>query len=123
MTQRIFVYGTLKRGFSNSGYMRGQTFVAEARTEPVYKLFNLGGYPGMVPAEEKGVSILGEIYDIDPECRARLDELEDVAGGEYEFVRIRLLEPFDEEDVFGYIYLRATADRPDAGTNWAVERL
>ena len=118
MTQRIFVYGTLKRGLSNSGYMRGQTFVAEARTEPVYRLYEFGGYPGMVPAETDGISILGEIYDIDPECRARLDELEDVAHGTYELVTARLLPPFADQGITTYLYRLDITGKPDAGDEW-----
>ena len=45
----VFVYGTLKRGMSNHRWLRGQRFVDESRTLPSYRMYDLGGYPGLVP--------------------------------------------------------------------------
>ena len=64
----VFVYGTLKRGLSNHGWLRGQTFEGEARTVPRYRMFDLGGYPGMVLADEgEGGAIEGEVWAVDEE--------------------------------------------------------
>ena len=120
MKERIFVYGTLKRGGCNFRHLAGQDFISEARTEPRYHLVNLGGYPGMFAVDADGRSIQGEVWDVDEKCRAALDRLEDVAGGEYAFVRISLLAPFDAEAIHGYLHLRATKGFPDAGTNWKL---
>lgn len=118
MKLRIFVYGTLKRGGRFSHYLAGQHFIGEARTEPRYRMVDCGGYPGMFPVAGNGVSVRGEVWDVDEFCRARLDELEDVAGGEYEFVEGQLLAPFDAQEVMTYLYLRAVAHLPDAGDDW-----
>ena len=120
MKQRIFVYGTLKRGGRFSNYMAGQDFIGEAWTKPRYRLVDCGGYPGMFPVNENGVSVRGEVWDVDASCRARLDELEDVAGGEYELTEVGLLAPFDTEVAVTYLYLRAVGYLPDAGTDWPV---
>lgn len=120
MKQRVFVYGTLKHGGEYSRYMSGQEFLGKARTEPLFRMVDCGGYPGMFSVAQEGRSIHGEVWLVDDTCRKRLDELEDVAGGEYSFVRIPLLPPHDAESVFGYLYLRATSRLPDAGTNWPV---
>ena len=122
MIQRIFVYGTLKRGGRFSYYLRSQRFVGEARTEPRYRLVDCGGYPGMYPAgvEEEGRSIEGEIWEVDEPCRRELDVLEDVAGGEYELVPVPLLPPFDGEVIHGYLYRRFQPGMPDAGSCWPV---
>ena len=114
----IFVYGTLKRGLSNHSYLAGQRFVSEARTRPEYRLFDLGGFPGMVHAATDGLSIEGEIWEIDETCLHGLDRLEDVMGGEYERAIIALAPPFDDEKIEGYIYLRSVAGRRDAGSVW-----
>jgi gamma-glutamylcyclotransferase (GGCT)/AIG2-like uncharacterized protein YtfP len=82
---RVFVYGTLKRGGENHHWIEAQRSVGPARTRPVYRMFDLGGYPGLV-RHPQGVSIEGELWDVDPAGLARLDVLEDVAGGEYERV-------------------------------------
>ena len=74
---RLFIYGTLKRGCYNHHYMHGQQFIDKARTVPIYRLYNLGGYPGMVLADD-GLSIEGEVWEIDETCRTQLDVLEGV---------------------------------------------
>ena len=113
----LFIYGTLKRGCHNHFYMHGQQFVGEASTEPLYRLHNLGGYPGMVLSSE-GQSIEGEVWDIDEACRIRLDVLEGVDDGEYVLEPVPLQAPFDQQVVQGYRYLRSVKGRPDAGTYW-----
>lgn len=118
MKKRIFIYGTLKRGDCNASYMAGQDFIGKACTEPRYRMVDGGGYPGMFPVDENGVSICGEVWDVDESCRARLDVLEDVAGGEYEVAKVSLLAPFDGQEVITYIFLRPDKNMPDAGTVW-----
>lgn len=118
MTTRIFVYGTLKRGGSNHGYLERQTFVGSAMTEPRYRLYDMGGFPGMVLDAEHGLSILGEVWDVDAECLRRLDVLEDVAAGEYAREPIPLLPPFDQPAAQGYRYLRSVAGHRDLGAIW-----
>lgn len=110
---RIFVYGTLKRGCKNHHWLAGQRFIAEARTQPIYRLYDMGGYPGMIRADN-GVAVEGEIWEVDEGGMARLDVLEDIEGGEYE----RLLIELEGERVEGYLFLRDVSGRPDAGTNW-----
>ncbi len=116
----IFVYGTLKRGGSNQGWMKGQRFVAEAATTPDYWLYDLGGYPGMVRVASGGQSIQGEIWEVDPEGLCRLDELEDVAGGEYARETISLLPPHQDWQVEGYRYLRSVGMKHPMGDRWLV---
>lgn len=117
---RLFVYGTLKRGLSNHSYLDGQVFVGKARTSPVYRMFDLGGYPGMVRAGAGGAEIEGEVWDVDDACLRSLDVLEDVAGGEYERVTVELEPPFVGRDVEGYVYLREVRGRREAGTVWGA---
>jgi gamma-glutamylcyclotransferase (GGCT)/AIG2-like uncharacterized protein YtfP len=119
--QRIFVYGTLKRGLSNSHFMAGQTFVGEAQTQPVYRLVDLGEYPGMIPVESEGLSIKGEIWEVDELCKAALDVLEGVAEGMYELVPAKLLPPYDDLGVTTYLYRWPHAGQPDAGEEWTED--
>lgn len=113
MTTRIFVYGTLKRGRENHHWLAGQRFIAEARTQPLYRLFDMGGYPGMI-RDDNGVAVEGELWEVDEGGLARLDVLEDIEGGEYERVLIEL----EEGKVGGYLYLRDVSGRSDAGASW-----
>ncbi len=118
MSNLVFVYGTLKRGLCNSHYMAGQEFVAEARTEPRFRLVDCGGYPGMYPVPDDGLSIKGEVWLIDEACRAHLDVLEDIAVGLYRVEKVALLPPFEDTEVFTYIYNWPTSGRFDVGDEW-----
>ncbi len=111
---RVFVYGTLKRGGENHHWMEHQRFVRLAKTRPLYRMYDLGGYPGMVRHVE-GLCIEGELWDVTPAGLARLDVLEDVAGGEYERVAVELEDGGPAE---AYLYLRAVVGRKDCGTCW-----
>ncbi len=113
----VFVYGTLKRGGVNHGWIEQQEFVAEARTVPAYRMFDLGGYPGMVRSAD-GISIHGEIWSVDEAGIAQLDVLEDTAGGEYERVVVPLEGEQATQRVEGYIYLRSVAGKRDVGQCW-----
>jgi gamma-glutamylaminecyclotransferase len=122
---RIFVYGTLKRGLSNHRWISDQQFITEARTEPVYRMYDCGGFPGMIPVAEDGVSILGEIWEVDEPGRKKLDILEDVEGGEYalELARLADADPGaggEEDPIYTYLYKRSTVTMRDAGTDWRI---
>jgi len=119
MSLLVFVYGTLKRGLHNAHYLAGQKFVAEARTQPVYRMVDCGGYPGMYPVAENGLNIAGEIWEVSEACLAKLDLLEDVAGGEYERTLVQLLPPHADLGVQGYLYRWRNPTQRDAGDNWA----
>jgi len=114
---RLFVYGTLKRGGCNHHNMAGQQFMGEAITQPGYRLYDLGGYPGMVEAEG-GLSIEGELWDVDDECKARLDILEGIDEGEYSQEVVPLLPPHQDEVVQGYVYRWPVSGRPEVGPVW-----
>ncbi len=114
----IFVYGTLKRGKSNHHFLAGQRFVRAARTEPLYRLYLLGNYPGMVLDEEQGIPIEGEVWDVDLAALAELDRLEGTHEGLYSRVRVRLAPAYPGEMIETYLYLRSVAGRPDLGARF-----
>ena len=72
---QLFIYGTLKRGQSRAGALNRQRFLGNAQTAPKYRMFDCGEYPGLVEAED-GVSIAGELWEVDQACLDVLDELE-----------------------------------------------
>jgi gamma-glutamylaminecyclotransferase len=118
MSECIFVYGTLKRGLSNHRFLERQRFLGEARTKPAYRLVDCGGYPGMFAVEEKGVSVRGEVWEVDDDCRATLDVLEDVAHGMYALEPVMLLAPFDTDDVSTYVYRWPVEGKPEVKNEW-----
>jgi gamma-glutamylcyclotransferase (GGCT)/AIG2-like uncharacterized protein YtfP len=76
-TIELFVNGTLMRGDVLHANLDGARFVSEDRTAPRYRLYSIGDvHPGMVAAERDGVSVSGELYELD------LDHLERLIVGE-----------------------------------------
>jgi gamma-glutamylaminecyclotransferase len=114
----IFVYGTLKQGCSNHGFLAGQKLVGTARTVPGFVLYELDGYPGMVLRIESPASVTGEVWSVVAECLERLDELEGTAQGLYRRVPVPLVGPFIDQRVEGYLYLQPVDGRRLIGETW-----
>ena len=72
---KVFVYGSLKKGFGNHPYHLGKAhFVSTAVTLPQYSLFSLGAYPGVCKG---GITqVEGEVYEVDKQELDSLDRLE-----------------------------------------------
>ncbi len=122
MTNRTFVYGTLKRGGTLHHHLQTQTFVGLARTARPGRLYKLGWYPGLVE-DSSGQAIEGEVWDVDDATLTILDDVEGVADGLYERQSVPLLPPFDTDDVVTYFYLGDVAGLSDCGTCWPVDAL
>ncbi len=114
----IFVYGTLKRGCSNHHFLAEQRFVGEARTAPGFRLYELGGYPGMVAKTDDPDGVTGEIWAVDPAALVRLDALEGLSEGVYRRELVPLLAPFADQRIEGYFYNRSVEHRRDLGGEW-----
>jgi gamma-glutamylaminecyclotransferase len=114
----VFVYGTLKRGFSNHHYLAGQAFVGNARTAPGYAMYDLAGYPGMVRQGDDPEGVSGEVWSVDDECLARLDVLECTAEGLYRREAVPLGSPFEGHAVEAYVYLKSTKECRRLGAEW-----
>lgn len=113
----VFVYGTLKKGYSNHHYLHGQTFIQEAETLPNYRLWDCGRYPCMVE-DKKGNSIQGEVWEVDEHCLRAMDRLE---GVPFLYRRdVIKLENF-HKPVIGYLFQRDTDDYIDCGRSWPRE--
>ena len=79
---QLFVYGSLRSGFRHSAYeyiSRFFNFVADAKVKG--RLFDLGSYPGGVPASDDSF-IIGELYKIknEDEFSWALGQLDDYEG-------------------------------------------
>ncbi len=117
----LFVYGTLKRGGSNHQYLAGQKFLGVARTTPGYRLFDLGGFPGLVPVPEDKAGVVGEVWEVDANALAGMDKLEGLAEGMYRRDPAKLQPPFDNPAIETYIYARNTTKHTDIGSIWHVD--
>jgi gamma-glutamylcyclotransferase (GGCT)/AIG2-like uncharacterized protein YtfP len=74
MTHRVFVYGTLKRGYPNNPLLEGSEFLGEAAAVPTYKMVETC-FPVIMP-DPSGKPVAGEVYAVDDATLARLDQLE-----------------------------------------------
>lgn len=78
--RHIFVYGTLKRSFSNpyARLLRAHArFVSEAWVQG--ELVNLGPYPGLVPAPNGRARVFGELFRLD-DANALLRQIDRYEG-------------------------------------------
>jgi hypothetical protein len=68
MTNRVFVYGTLKRRYPNNPLLEGSEFLGEAVTAPTYKMVTCKmvetRFPVIMP-DPSGKQVAGEIYAVD----------------------------------------------------------
>jgi gamma-glutamylcyclotransferase (GGCT)/AIG2-like uncharacterized protein YtfP len=85
LMQNVFVYGTLRAGEINDigaaaarNDIASPTLVGSATLRG--RLFDFGAYPGLVP-DAAGVHVRGDVYAIDDELVAVLDEIEQVYPG------------------------------------------
>lgn len=65
MSELCFVYGTLKRGYPNHSVMEraGGIYYGPALL-PHYRMFSLGGFPGILPTKEVGEPVHGEVFGV-----------------------------------------------------------
>jgi len=77
---RVFVYGTLKRGFPNHHYMDGAAYLGDARTVDAYPLVVGGRWftPYLIPERGSGHRVKGELWEVPQNLMPALDELESV---------------------------------------------
>jgi gamma-glutamylaminecyclotransferase len=113
----IFVYGSLKRGYGLHHLLEGQAFRGPATTCPLYRIFDLGSYPGLVDWPE-GLAVQGEVYEVDAECLKRLDEAEGVDEGLYARRVIKLQPPFDGFEASAWFWLNKVGGLRDCEASW-----
>lgn len=86
METHLFVYGTLRRGGSAGGLLRGCECIGGGTVAGT--LYDLGAYPALVTGGEGAVE--GEVWRCPAEVLSRLDEYEGVPGGLYRRVPVQV---------------------------------
>ena len=71
----VFVYGTLRSGGEGAMSIRfsNSKFIADAKVNG--SLYDLGAYPGLL-LNQSGLSVIGEVYEVDDETLNELDDFE-----------------------------------------------
>lgn len=105
MAFELFVNGTLMRGLALHDNLAGATFVSEARTAPIYRLYSIADrHPGMFEVGEGGVAVAGEIYLVPDEVWQRVE------AGEPAHLYRGEIQLADGRAVFGILYPRELAE-------------
>jgi gamma-glutamylcyclotransferase (GGCT)/AIG2-like uncharacterized protein YtfP len=76
---RVFVYGTLKRGYRQRGLdtADGSRFIGEAQTIKPYLMIDLVSFPGVILTGSKNATkISGEVFEISSSVLSQLDRIE-----------------------------------------------
>jgi pyruvate carboxylase len=115
-SNKLFVYGTLRRGFTLHSLLHksGARFAKKGRIRA--KLFDLGEYPGVLPSRKRTDFVEGEVYRLtSPSTQLSiLDEVEefDPKRPRASLFRRRLVEVHlqngKKETAWAYFYNRDT---------------
>ena len=95
MKHRLFIYGTLKKGFPNhNNYMESARHLGKYQTIEKYPLVLCGAryVPCMIYRPGEGHHVEGELYEVDDQCLPRVDALEriqDSDGYRRTVIRVR----------------------------------
>ena len=109
MSHLVFVYGTLKRGFSNHHILKDAEFLGSGETtESVFTMYHLGGFPGVVLGGNSDIK--GELYSVDEATLQHCDWLE---GHPNFYKRLPVEVKVGSEFITAwmYIYQHNTGDR------------
>lgn len=85
LSERVWVYGTLRPGGSNSWRMGSAQHLGQASVRGV--LYRLGWYPGLV-RDASGRPVIGDLFQL--KSAAQLAELDVYEGDEYQRVLLQI---------------------------------
>jgi gamma-glutamylcyclotransferase (GGCT)/AIG2-like uncharacterized protein YtfP len=130
-SDRLFVYGTLMRGFDHPMAQllsRSADFIGEARCRG--RLYLIKHYPGLVASDDPAEIVFGELYRLrHPEALLREFDMYEACGEGFkeptEYVR-RMLSVMSDEGVaseaWTYIYNWPVTGLPRIATGRFLER-
>ncbi len=110
----LFVYGSLKKNKARHRLIEGQKFIGISETKPIYRLYNNGTFPVMVEDEKNGISIKGELWEIEENCLNFLDFVE-VHPWYFKRTEIQLSDGFI---VQAYLFQESVDKLEDCGEVW-----
>ena len=106
----IFVYGTLKRGYSNHHLLeksKNNIFLGEAETLKKFKMISFVHFPGVLDTSQE-TTIKGELYNVDLQTLKKLDILE----GYPDFYTKKIIKvKLDDKIIKAYMYILNTTYR------------
>jgi gamma-glutamylcyclotransferase (GGCT)/AIG2-like uncharacterized protein YtfP len=108
----LFAYGTLRRGAPKHELLAGRaTWLGPASAAG--RLFDLGAFPGLVPALAPGDRVRGDLFAItDADREALLEALDRYEGASFERVQRSVLGPDGPALAWLYAYRGDVDGRP-----------
>ena len=106
---RVFVYGTLKRGFPNEAAMKDFLYIGRCRTIDAYPLVIGGRWHSPYLIAERGVGhrIYGEVFEVDNEGLEMLDRMEGAhLSNGYRRITVMIEEPGGGVPVAAWAYVK-----------------
>lgn len=121
--EKVFVYGTLQRGFHNHPLLGDSPFLGAATTIERYVLRSRPGGIPFVGRDLQVSKIAGELFEVDPDLLPRLDQLEGcrMDNPERSWYHRELIEVSCHGSVHrAWIYFNSDASEPVVSSgNWA----
>lgn len=115
---KIFVYGTLKRGYSNNHLLKFATFLGKATTADNWAMIGEGkAFPYVLGVDdEHGMQITGEVYEVDAFTLKTLDRLE----GTPTHYKHEKVEVFYDDNVVEEVtmYVKTKVSQADRNTKY-----
>lgn len=113
---KLFVYGTLKKGFCNHHVLGSARFIQQDELLG-FDMHHLGGFPAIVPASERDIelygidTVKGELYEINDKDLRMVDRLEGYREGcsDSFYERTTVLLESGEQAL---VYYHKRSDRP-----------
>lgn len=100
---RVFVYGTLMKGFRNNHYLEQAKYICDAKITG-YDLYKVSTYPGIVKSQDSAKIVYGELYEINDDILVKLDELEE-EGDLYIRIKEKIYNQQNNAIREAYIYI------------------
>lgn len=77
LTFKLFVYGTLKEGFTNHHYLKEATFLGKGQTRLRYPMIlKHPAFPYLINKPKEGLHVHGELYEVNYQTLLAIDKLE-----------------------------------------------
>ena len=103
----VFVYGTLKEGFSNFKFNRGTRLKGTFITKNRYPLYLVGKRysPWLVFDEGRGVNIKGQVFFVDEPALNDMDKLERISEPDgYRRLELTVVSEESGEELTVFVY-------------------
>lgn len=99
----VAVYGSLRQNMGNHRLLENADFMGTMKTDPVFTLHSLGGFPGLKTGGTTAVTV--EIYKVNETEARRIDQLEGYTPGEpaYFYDKMYIDTPFGTAGIYTYV--------------------